>query len=132
MIIAGYVEDMPALLAASDLFVLSSRLERHGLVTLEAMASSVPVIVTRAGGSEETVVDRQSGILVPPDSPQALADALVLLANDPAMRATIGARARERVEEHYEVEHFVTQFMEFAQSSVEQRGRSVRGAGSRP
>ena len=52
VIIAGYVEDVPALLAASDLFVLSSRLERHGLVTLEAMASSVPVIVTRAGGAK--------------------------------------------------------------------------------
>ncbi|HEX8453262.1 MAG TPA: glycosyltransferase family 4 protein [Longimicrobium sp.] len=92
----GWRDDLPALLSASDIFVLASREEGLGIVTLEAMATHLPVIVTYAGGSEETVVDGESGLIVQPDDPEALAGRLRMLMDDAGLRARLGARARER------------------------------------
>ncbi|HEY0150760.1 MAG TPA: glycosyltransferase family 4 protein [Longimicrobium sp.] len=92
----GWRDDLPALLSASDIFVLASREEGLGIVTLEAMATHLPVIVTYAGGSEETVVDGESGLIVQPDDPEALAGRLRMLLGDAGLRARLGARARER------------------------------------
>ncbi|HLM68760.1 MAG TPA: glycosyltransferase [Longimicrobium sp.] len=94
----GWLDDLPELLAASDIFALVSREEGLGIVTLEAMATSLPVIVTYAGGSEETVVDGESGLIIQPDDPAALADRLRMLIRDPGLRSRLGERARQRCE----------------------------------
>lgn len=124
----GWVEDMPTLMSNVDVFVLSSRREGFGLVTVEAMATGLPVIVTRAGGSEETVEDGVSGLLVPPDDPRALADALVRVASDDALRQRLAAAGRARAVERYTTEQFVDRFVDDVCTRFPRRpSRSVAG-----
>lgn len=107
--IAGYREDAPALMAASDCIVLPA-LRREGLpkVIIEAMAFRTAPIVTNSGGSPELIVDGESGLIVPPGDAQAIATAILQLFNDPAERSSIGTKATERIRNHFRVEDTVT------------------------
>lgn len=80
-------------LARCDLLVMPSRhpSESFGLAVLEAMACAKPVVASAIGGLPELVGDRETGLLVRPEDPSALARALDLLASDPAMRSSLGA-----------------------------------------
>ena len=80
-------------LVHSDLAVMPSRhpSESFGLAVLEAMACAKPVVASAVGGLPELVGDRETGLLVRPEDPTALARALDLLVEDPAMRARLGA-----------------------------------------
>ena len=71
----GQVRDVPALLARAGLFVLSSLTEGVSLTLLEAMACGLAVVATRVGGNPEVVADGETGLLVPPGDPAALAGA---------------------------------------------------------
>lgn len=82
------------LYGASDAFVLSSLLEGFSSAVIEAMASGLPVIATDAPGIRGVVTDRMEGLLVPPSSPQALADAMKLVVEDSALRASLASGAR--------------------------------------
>lgn len=86
------------LMAAADLVAMPSLDEPFGLVVAEAMASGKPVIAANSGGIPELVVDGTTGFLVPPRSPEALAERMVLLARDARLRAEMGAAARRRAE----------------------------------
>jgi glycosyltransferase involved in cell wall biosynthesis len=88
-------------LAALDIFVLSSVSEGMSNTILEAMASGVPVVATHVGGADELVVEGLTGILVPPSSPEALGCALTELAMEPARRRRFGAAGRKRVERFF-------------------------------
>jgi glycosyltransferase involved in cell wall biosynthesis len=90
----GFREDIPDLLRAADLFVLSSYLEGLGTSVLDAMAAGLPVVATRVGGVPEIVKDEETGILVPPRDPEALAQAMARLADDPGMRERFGSKGR--------------------------------------
>ena len=92
----GEVPDAARLVAAADLFVMSSIEEGLGTAVLDAMALGVPVVGTRAGGIPE-MLEGGAGTLVPPGDPRALADAVIGLLNDPAARDAQVARAREAV-----------------------------------
>jgi glycosyltransferase involved in cell wall biosynthesis len=94
----GQREDIPRLLAASDVFVLPSLYEGTSLAVLEAMAAGRPVVSSRIGGTDELVVDGESGVLVPAGDADALAAAIRRLLADPALRARIGTAARQRAE----------------------------------
>jgi D-inositol-3-phosphate glycosyltransferase len=83
---------VPDLYAAADVCVIPSRYESFGLVALEAMAAGVPVVATRVGGLAVSVEDGVNGILVEPDDVEALAERLLTLWADPALRAALGAR----------------------------------------
>ena len=91
----GFQDDVSPLLAAADVFVQPSRSEGLPFALLEAMAHGVPVVCARVGGMPG-VVDG-CGVLVPPDDPAALADALRDLVHDPAGRQQLGAAGRARV-----------------------------------
>ena len=80
--------------AHCDLFVAPSRFESFGLVFVEAMRVGKAVIGCRAGGMPEVVADGLNGLLVEPGDPAGLADALVRLAGDPALRRHLQAGAR--------------------------------------
>ncbi len=97
----GFRADAPALMAAADVFVLPSLAEPFGLVLLEAMALSRPVVATRAGGPLEIVVDGETGFLVPPSSPDALAGALQTLLGDPALARRMGENGQARYEAQF-------------------------------
>jgi glycosyltransferase involved in cell wall biosynthesis len=92
----GVREDVPRLMRSIDVFVLPSRTEGLGTSVLDAMAAGTPVVATRAGGIPEMVEDAVSGLLVPPDDPEALAGALRRVLNDAALRAGLirGAAGR--------------------------------------
>jgi glycosyltransferase involved in cell wall biosynthesis len=91
----GYQDDVSPFLAAADVFVQPSRSEGLPFAVLEAMAHGVPVVCARVGGMPG-VVDG-CGVLVPPEDPAALADALRDLVHDPAGRHRLGAAGRARV-----------------------------------
>ena len=88
-------EELARLYASADLFCFPSTTDTFGQVLLEAGASGLPVIAARAGGASELVDDGASGLLVSPDDPLALADAVGALAGSTSRRRSYGARARE-------------------------------------
>ncbi len=99
--LAGQVRPPERVLAALDVFVLASRKEGLGVAALEAMAAGLPVVASRVGGLAESVVDGETGLLVPPEDAGALATALGGLLRDPALRARLGAAGARRVAERY-------------------------------
>jgi glycosyltransferase involved in cell wall biosynthesis len=99
----GWVSHPQDLLAASDVVVCSSRFESFGMVAIEAMACEVPVVSTNAGGPAETVVDGETGYLVPPSRPDLLAARVVDLLSDPAKRRAVGRAGRRRVIDRFSV-----------------------------
>ena len=89
--------DVPNLIAAFDVSALSSDFEGTPLFVFESMHEGKPVVATSVGGLREVIDDGASGVLVPPQDPRALADALEGLLRDPARRERIAAAGRERV-----------------------------------
>ena len=92
--LAGAIEDAAGLVGAFDVFVVPSRWEGFGRVAVEAMLAGVPVIASDVGGLPEVVDD--AGILTPVDDAVALAAAIERLIENPALRAELGERGRER------------------------------------
>lgn len=90
----GHQHDIPAIMAASDVFVLPSLGESFGNVLLEAMALGKPVVATRVGGTPEIVHDGETGWLVPPRQPADLARATLRILKDPDLGARVGAQGR--------------------------------------
>ncbi len=97
----GVRADVDRLLAQADGFVLASRWEGFGLVFLEAMAAGKPVVATRVSAIPEVVVDNETGLLVPPNDPAALANALLALIQDPQRAQRLGAAGHARVRAHF-------------------------------
>jgi len=98
------------LLAAGDIFVLPSHEEGFSNALLEAMAAELAVIATAVGGNLDAVVDEESGILVRPRDPRALAAALTRLAADPTLRRRFAGAARNRVEQRFSLEKCVARY----------------------
>jgi glycosyltransferase involved in cell wall biosynthesis len=106
----GERADVPELLAAADVFVLPSVGEGLSMTLLEAMASSLPVVCTDVGGNPEVVAAGETGLLVPPQQPAALAAALLALLRDPARARRLGAAGRHRVEVEFDVRRVVASY----------------------
>lgn len=92
---------MPGTFRSADAVVCTPWYEPFGIVPLEAMACGVPVVAAAVGGLRDTVVDRRTGIHVPPRDPEAIASALTLLLGDPALRAELGGAGRQRARSRY-------------------------------
>lgn len=88
-----------ALYSAADVFVTTPWYEPFGITPIEAMACGTPVIGAAVGGIRHTVRDGSTGLLVPPEDPDALAGSLAALAADPALRAKLGRAARVRAQQ---------------------------------
>ena len=100
VVFPGFRDDMPDVFAGLDLFVLSSVSgEGSPAVLKEAMASGTPLVATALDGLDEIVQDARQGLLVPPGNAPALARAIVVLAEDPRLRARYSAAALKRVME---------------------------------
>jgi sugar transferase (PEP-CTERM/EpsH1 system associated) len=97
----GYRPDVEQVLAALDVFVLSSTSEGLSNTILEAMAAGRPVVATRVGGAEEMIADGVTGILVPPSDPAAMAAALRRVLTGAGGAAAMGTAARQRVEREF-------------------------------
>lgn len=112
MSFTGQRGDVPRLMAACDIVCHTSREpEAFGMVIVEAMAQGRPVIATGPAGPAE-IVTPACGILVQPDEPAALADAIVTLVDDPERRRQMGAAARERAARQFSMPRMVATFFE--------------------
>ena len=92
------------LLAAADVFLLPSHGENFPMVVLEAMAAGLPIVATRVGAVPEMTAHGETGLLVEPKNPEAIAEAVCELLDAPERAATLGRRAKRRFEELYEVD----------------------------
>ncbi len=100
----GTRSDVPDLMLASDLVILPSDIEALPTVLIEAGAASKACVATRVGGIPEIVIDGESGILIEPRDPGALAKAIKELITSPEKLASMGKRARQHIEEHFSLE----------------------------
>ena len=89
------------------MFAFPSRFEGLCLAVIEAQAAGVPVVATPVGGIRETVVDGETGLIVPVGDPAALAAAVCRLLEDRELAARLAAEARRRVLERFSVEKMV-------------------------
>ena len=96
VVMLGNRPDVPDLLASFAVFAYPSRFEGLCLAVIEAQAAGVPVVATPVGGIRETVVDGETGLLVPPDDPEALAAAILRLLDDAELARRLAATARAR------------------------------------
>jgi glycosyltransferase involved in cell wall biosynthesis len=110
--VLGYVSNVSDVYSAADALVLPSRWEGFGLVAAEAMAAGLPVIGTNVPGLRHVVVHGQTGLLVPPDDVQALADAMAALAGDEDARTRYGEAGLQRVRRLYDIDRNVAQHAE--------------------
>lgn len=120
--LVGTRRDVAQLLAASDIFVLSSRSEGLPISVLEAMAAGLAVVATDVGGMSELVTDGETGFLVPPVDARALAAALGRLLRDPRLRRQFGAAARRRVERDFNLARFREAHLRLYRRELELRG----------
>lgn len=106
----GHRQDVETVLAALDVFVLSSVSEGLSNTILEAMASGLPVVATRVGGADELVLDGETGLLVPPAAPDAMAAALRQLVANERGRRSMGTAARDRAEREFALSTMVERY----------------------
>jgi glycosyltransferase involved in cell wall biosynthesis len=108
----GRCEDKASLLSACDALVLPSRAEGLGVAALEAMACARPVVASRVGGLAWLVRDGETGLLVPPEDPDALARAIAVLAGDAALGRRFGEAGAARIAEHHLPSHMCDAYEE--------------------
>ncbi len=106
----GSVKDIPSLLAAADVALLTSHEEGFSNAVIEYMASGLPAIVTDVGGNAEAIEHGKTGLVVPAKHPAALADAILQLAQNPKTRQEMGAAARLKASERYSLEACVESY----------------------
>lgn len=107
------------LLPAFDLFVLPSRKEGMPLALLEAMAAGLPVVATNVGGMPEVVTHGKTGLIVPPEDPDSLAEAILSIASEPALRKRYGEAGRTHVNRHFSLDTMFDQTMELYRREAE-------------
>jgi len=123
---AGYRQDVPALLAGSDLFVLPSRDDAFPTVLLEAMAAELPIIATNVGGIPEIVDSPAVGVLVPPRDPEALAEAITRLLQADKTRQGMAEAARRRVTAQFSTQRWMDRLMTVYRQAAGQPTGSLR------
>jgi len=121
----GVREDVPEILAASDLFVLPSLSETYSVAVREAMALGTPVVATRLPGIVEVVVPGETGWLVRPGEPGELASAIDEALSDPQRAATCAERARKFIQDQCAVGPHIARLEAIYRNVVERAGRTL-------
>lgn len=119
IVFLGARDDVEKLLSAADIFCLSSRSESLSLAILEAMAEGKPVVATKVGGIPEVVIDNTTGLLVPAENPQALANAINKLLEDKDLAKRLGNNGKERVHKLFKLDRMVNETIFTYQSVLE-------------
>lgn len=102
----GFYPDVREVIAASDVMVCSSNFESLSFVAMESMALERPIVSTRVGGPSETILDGVTGYLVPPRDAEAIADRVVALLRNPALRRKMGVAGRDHVLRNLSIERY--------------------------
>jgi glycosyltransferase involved in cell wall biosynthesis len=121
VLLVGFRTDVIGLQKKFDVFAMSSVTEGLGSAMLDAMACGVPVVATRAGGIPEAIDDGVTGVLVPLHDDDALAEALVKLLRDPALRQRLGAAGRARVADEFSVDRMVARTLDVYRARLEKQ-----------
>lgn len=114
----GLRTDVPRLLAAADLFLLTSVSEGIPLTLIEAMAAGLPVVSTRVGGVGEVVADGETGLLAPAGDDAALAENVLRLADDGELRRRLGRQGRERAAARFSEAQMVQRYADLYQEML--------------
>jgi glycosyltransferase involved in cell wall biosynthesis/lysophospholipase L1-like esterase len=128
----GFVEDVPRWLAASDVFVLASKIEGLPNALLEALGMGLPCVATKIAGAEEVIDDGRTGILVPPDDESALAGAIATLLHDEPYRRNIGRAAAEQVRTRLARDVIAPRYLEVYEDLIARRGVARASEGTVP
>lgn len=126
--LAGSRADIPDLLGAADVFVLTSTREGLPVSLLEAMAAGKAIVGTSVGGVPDAITDGETGILVPPGDPAAAARAISRLFEDPVLGRALGAAASRAAEERFGVEALASRVGEIY-VALHDRKKRARGGG---
>jgi glycosyltransferase involved in cell wall biosynthesis len=124
VIFLGYRKDTPELLASCDLFVLPSVYEGLPLSILEAMAAEKAVVATAVGGIPEAVLDGETGFLVPPRDPTALARAIQTVLSNPSLARRMGAAGKARVQRAFSSATMVQRITQTYEEVLDRRENS--------
>ena len=116
VLFVGAVEDVRPYLRACDAFVLSSSSEGMPRALMEAMAMGKAAVSTKVGGVSEVAEHEKHALLVPARSPEALADGLVRLMEDPALRVKLGAAAAERIRSSFSHDSMIDRHVDMYES----------------
>jgi glycosyltransferase involved in cell wall biosynthesis/GT2 family glycosyltransferase len=125
-------EELFELYRQADIFVLPTMGETYGLVLCEAMASGLPVVATNVGAIPELVEDGVTGLLVPPHSPTALADALRTLIREPDLRRSMGERGLKLAHRDHDAKRNIELLLELMSGLSRSGHRRTRGQRHRP
>ncbi len=109
----GNIPNLEEILGAADLFLLPSEAESFGMAALEAMASEVPVIGTRAGGLPEVVIEGENGYLLPVGDVEGMAERAIEILSNPDLQRRFGRAGRELADEKYNVSRVVPLYRQF-------------------
>jgi glycosyltransferase involved in cell wall biosynthesis len=118
----GRRDDVPRLLACCDIAVLPSKAEGLPNAVLEYLAAGLPTVASHVGGNVEIIEDGKTGLLVPPDNPSALSEALLRLLRDPDFAANLGNRGREYVISEFSFPRMIENTDQLYTELLRQRG----------
>ena len=106
----GTRDNVPEILRILDVFVLSSLSEGMSIATVEAMGAGVPAVVTKSGGPEEIVTDKETGLLVPPGDDEALATGILRCLTDRPMACQMAEKGKADVRRRFALQTMVDQY----------------------
>jgi len=121
----GVRQDIPAILALTDVFLLASNMEANPVSILEAMACAKPVVATRVGSIPEAVIDGQTGYLVPPGDARQIADRCLQLLQDPELCRAMGCAGRKQVANGWSVERMVRGYEDLLLELYQRKAKGV-------
>jgi len=117
----GSRQDVPDILSCMEISVLPSLGEGFSNAILESMAAALPMVATDVGGNREAIIDGETGFIVPPGDPDALADRLIRLLEDPALGKKMGRAGRQRIENYFTLDRMVRETERFYDEILEMR-----------
>lgn len=118
----GSRQDVPRILSCLEISVLPSLAEGFSNAILESMAAGLPMVATDVGGNREAIIDGETGFIVPPADPDALADRLIRLLEDPVLGQKMGRAGRQRIEAHFTLDRMVRDTQRFYEEILSRRG----------
>jgi glycosyltransferase involved in cell wall biosynthesis len=116
----GFVENVGDYLAAFDIFILPSRREGIGSILFDAMEQGLPIVATRVGGVPEIVHHEENGLLIEPERPDQLRDAVLRLSADRDLRARMGASGRQ-IASQYTIRVMAQKYLDLYESALSAR-----------
>jgi glycosyltransferase involved in cell wall biosynthesis len=125
VVFTGFRDDIPNVMSSLDLMVTPSRVEAFGRVLLEAMATGIPIIASRVGGIPEIISSPDVGVLVAPQQPEPIADAIIDLLNNPSRRRHIIDQARNRAASLYSIEMHAAKIQDVYEQVLGEHGMTA-------